>query len=48
MSRTVKTVIRIAGLGLIIFGLVGNLPTAWSMAAMGAGFIGLIAGGGGG
>lgn len=48
MSRTVKTIVRIAGLGLILFGLTADLPSGWSIAAVGAGFLGLIAGGGGG
>ncbi|MCL6611033.1 MAG: hypothetical protein K6T66_05770 [Peptococcaceae bacterium] len=48
MSRNVKTFLRLAGLGLIIFGLAADLPQGWSMAAVAAGFLGLIAGGGGG
>ncbi|MFZ5633813.1 MAG: hypothetical protein ACOY40_13305 [Bacillota bacterium] len=48
MSGTVKNLLRLAGLGLILFGLVGNLPQGWSIAAVGAGLLALIAGGGGG
>ena len=47
MSRSVKNFIRLAGLGLILVGLVGGLPQGWSIAAVAAGFIGLMAGGGG-
>ncbi len=48
MNRTVKTLIRLAGLGLIIFGLVADLPRGWALASVAAGFLGLLAGGGGG
>lgn len=48
LSRNVKTLIRLAGIGLIIFGLVGNLPQGWAVASVAAGVFGLIAGGGGG
>lgn len=48
MSGTVKIVLRLAGIGLIIFGLAANLPSGWSIASVAAGFLGLIAGGGGG
>lgn len=48
LSGTVKTILRLAGLGLIIFGLAADLPSGWSIASVAAGFLGLIAGGGGG
>ncbi|MCL6478966.1 MAG: hypothetical protein K6T65_11205 [Peptococcaceae bacterium] len=48
MSSTVRTLLRLAGFGLILFGLVGNLPQGWSIASVGAGVLALFAGGGGG
>lgn len=48
MSRAVKTLLKLGGLGLIIFGLASDLSTGWSLALVGAGFVGVIAGGGGG
>ncbi|MFZ5649500.1 MAG: hypothetical protein ACOY4I_01430 [Bacillota bacterium] len=48
MNRTVKTIIRLAGLGLILFAVASDLSTGWALALMGAGFAGVIAGGGGG
>ncbi len=48
MSRTVKNLLRLAGLGLIIFGLLAGLPQEWTIASVVAGFLALIAGGGGG
>ena len=47
MNATLKTIIRLAGIGLVIFGLVGSLPAGWAMAAVGLGLAGVIAGGGG-
>ncbi|MFZ5648245.1 MAG: hypothetical protein ACOY30_11585 [Bacillota bacterium] len=48
MNRTLKTVLRLAGLGLIIFAIASDIPTGWAMALLGVGFAGVIAGGGGG
>lgn len=48
MSSAVKNILRLAGLGLVIFGLVGNLPQGWSIALVAAGFLGILAGGAGG
>lgn len=48
MNATLKTIIRLAGIGLVVFGLVGSLPSGWAMAAVGLGLAGVIAGGGGG
>lgn len=48
MNAKLKTVIRLAGIGLVLFGLVGSLPSGWAMAAVGLGLVGVIAGGGGG
>jgi hypothetical protein len=48
MSRTVRTVLRLVGAALIIFGVAANLPTGWAVASVGAGLAGLIAGGCGG
>lgn len=48
MNRNLKNFIRLGGLALIVFGLVGNLPQGWSIALVAVGFVGLIAGGGGG
>ena len=48
MSNNVKIVLRLAGLGLIVFGMLGNLPQGWALAMAGVGFLGLIVGGGGG
>lgn len=47
MNRTFKIIIRLAGLGLIIFAVVSDLSTGWVLALMGVGFAGIIAGGGG-
>ncbi|MCL4439331.1 MAG: hypothetical protein M1609_01685 [Firmicutes bacterium] len=48
MNATLKTIFRLTGIGMIIFGLVGSLPSGWAMAAVGLGLVGVIAGGGGG
>jgi hypothetical protein len=48
MNRNLKTFFRLGGLALILFGLLGNLPQGWSIALVAMGFVGLIAGGGGG
>ncbi|MHB8158743.1 MAG: hypothetical protein ACYDEQ_15385 [Desulfocucumaceae bacterium] len=48
MSANLKIVLRLAGIGLVILGLVADLPQGWAIASTGAGFVGIIAGGGGG
>ena len=48
MNTTLKTVLRLAGIGLVLLGLLGSLPSGWAMAAVGLGLVGVIAGGGGG
>lgn len=48
MSATLKTVLRLAGIGLVLFGILGSLPSGWAIAAVGLGLVGVIAGGGGG
>ncbi|MFZ5597602.1 MAG: hypothetical protein ACOY31_11390 [Bacillota bacterium] len=48
MNNKLRNIFRVAGFGLIIFGLVGNLPQGWAMASVGIGFVSLIALGGGG
>lgn len=48
MSATLKTVLRLAGIGLVLLGLLGSLSSGWAMAAVGLGLVGVIAGGGGG
>lgn len=48
MKSTWKTVLRLAGIGLVIFGLVGSLPHGWAIASVTVGLIGVFAGGGGG
>ena len=47
MNATLKTVLRLAGIGLVLFGLLGSLPSGWAMAAVGLGLVGVIGGGGG-
>jgi hypothetical protein len=48
MNAGLKSVLRLAGIGLVIFGLVGNLPQGWAVAAVAVGLLGVFFGGGGG
>jgi len=48
LSKNIKTLLKLAGFGLIIVGVAANLPTGWAMLSVGAGIAGLIASGGGG
>jgi len=48
LSKNIKILLKLAGFGLIIFGVTANLPAGWAMLSVGAGLAGLIASGGGG
>ncbi|MFZ5641978.1 MAG: hypothetical protein ACOY46_00135 [Bacillota bacterium] len=48
MSPTLKNILRLAGFGLILFGIAADIPPMWSIVSVGAGFAGILAGGGGG
>lgn len=48
MNKNIKILLKLAGFGLIVFGVAANLPTGWAMLSVGAGIAGLIASGGGG
>lgn len=47
LSGTARTVLRLAGLGLILFGIAGQLPQGWAIGSVAAGLgIFFLAGGG--
>jgi len=48
LSTNMKKMLKLAGLGLIVFGVAANLPTGWAILSVGAGIAGLIVSGGGG
>lgn len=42
-----RIIFRLAGLGLLFLGVIGKLPTPWAIAAVVAGLVIFLAGGGG-
>ncbi|AEG14166.1 hypothetical protein G7K71_03890 [Desulfofundulus sp. TPOSR] len=48
MNRNVRLLIRLAGLGVAMVGLLANLPAGWTIGLVGVGLATFLLAGGGG
>jgi len=46
LSGTARLILRLGGLGLVLLGVIGQLPGAWAFIAVGGGAVFFLLGGG--